>query len=254
MRWDIVQVLAMSSHAGPFLRGKSSVAPELFPGHISFKTVQSVDFVRPSTGQISGMMAESVAPWLRRLASEDVTALPAILRSLPMSDVIGEDAVWGLVTDGDRGLEIWKPHWRRRSGLHEDKPRFVVTYDSSRVQRLAVPPRVGINDAIQLMSNAAAELLQRCAGRGLAAQIVPLDAWVRRTEPTDSKGPADGLLREDTPPDVLEAANRALTLGEIVVSPQWAQSPVMKDPAGAKLTLAAWQSSLIALEAVCDAN
>lgn len=138
MRTDVLQVFATCLNAGPFLSGAADKATELFGVHSSYRPVHALKFVRAGTPTHEGVMAERVAPWLRRLKSEDVLCIRPLLSPCafqPQSEAGGQ---WGMITDGDRGIELWQPVWKARVLGRFDETPFTVTYTATRFSRWSV--------------------------------------------------------------------------------------------------------------------
>ena len=249
MRAEILQIVALSSHSAPFLRGSLATAPELFPAHLAFRNVQSLDFMRGTNS--SGVVAESVAPWLRRLASEGVLALTATLTGAPITHHLPATQPWGLVADGDRGLELWQPEWRRRSSTQEQQVRYIVSYSASRILRTTLPARIPIAVASKNFYEATVRLIDFCRNANLEQPLVLLDAWQRLHDATPGQmGPARDILRPDVSEAAVSLCGSVIRFGEILTTPIWSESNVTKTDAGKVAVQNVWNTAMTALESI----
>jgi hypothetical protein len=140
VRMDILQVFATCLHSRPFLNGEVEKAPELFGVHSTFRSVHALSFARSGAHSRDGALAERVAPWLRKLKSEDVIVLRPLLTPCPIHFQSDASLEWGFVTDGDRGFELWQPTWKARVIGRDDDAPFKVTYTGTRYSRWSVTP------------------------------------------------------------------------------------------------------------------
>lgn len=136
MRTDVLQVIALSAYGAAFIPERER-PPELLTTHGTFRTVHAMEF-RRSGSMHGGMVAESVAPWFRRLSAEGVVMIRPMLSPCLLGNE-APDSTWGILTDGDRGMEIWRPHWRARMAGHDDAKPHRVTYTAERLTRWNVP-------------------------------------------------------------------------------------------------------------------
>jgi hypothetical protein len=117
----------------------------MFGIHSTYRTVHALSFARSGAPCRDGAMAERVAPWLRKLRSEDVSMLRPLLT--PVTFGPPDAAVqWGIVTDGDRGIDLWQATWKARVIGRQDESPFKVTYTGARFSRwsILVPPPITI--------------------------------------------------------------------------------------------------------------
>lgn len=189
MRSDVLQVLALSAHGSQFLRGADDRAPELLISNSTFAAVHAVEFRREGDGLQGGTIAEGVAPWLRRLRKEGVTYVRPLLPVKPSPSE--GDPVWGLLTDGDRGLEIWRPEWRKRFAGRDDAKPNRVTYFGARYTRWLLP-------CLPLTADAVADLHRTLA---IVAENAPvkLRAVIKRQQELAAAGGELGSLKDLLP-------------------------------------------------------
>lgn len=149
MRADVFQVVALCCHANA-LSGEVERSSE-FLAQSSFLPAHEILFER--SGPISsGVVADAVFPWLRRLQKESVERLEISLRGCPLDPLAAPTRPWGILTDGDAGLEIWQPDWRKRLRTHSDSSPWCVRYVSSRISRWNVldhPNLAGATDDLR---------------------------------------------------------------------------------------------------------
>ncbi len=184
MRTDVLQVVTLATYTIPLLKGETPEPVELYPSYPTFEHVQTVDFNRANNGAAVGCHTNQVAAWMRRLASESVEFLAISLRNAPLERQEQPTSRWGILTDGNRGLELWQPHWRRRSGAHELKPRYAVDYQASRVLRLDVPFSSSLESQNGELLAAVASLLDSRKHQGDLRSVVLLEGWERLHEAT----------------------------------------------------------------------
>ncbi len=137
---DVLQVFATCLHSRPFLSGEVEKPPELFGVHSTYKPVHTLSFARAGGHSVDGPLAERVAPWLRKLKHEDVAILRPLLTPCAYHSQTDEAIPWGIVSDGDRGFELWQPMWKARVLGRDDASPFKVVYTGARYSRWSVIP------------------------------------------------------------------------------------------------------------------
>lgn len=172
MRTDVLQTIALSAYGAEFIREEDRPL-ELLTTHGTFRSVHAMEFRRSGTMH-GGMVAESVAPWYRRLAAEGVVMIRPVLAPCLLSGE-GSDSPWGVLTDGDRGMEIWRPQWRARMAGHDDAKPHRVTYTAERLTRWNLPPVASADAATLSLTNALVEKIDRLKRAGQADAAFPLD-------------------------------------------------------------------------------
>ena len=241
------QLISVTTNSAAFLRGARTVAPELFPAHPGFENVQSVEFHRPGLG----LIAENVAPWLRRLAKEDVGPLRLHLRGLPMTPDLTPTEPWGVISDGDRGLEIWEVKFRRRSGTYEDKPRFAVTYTADRILRTDLRPVIGLPCACQAVEATVAALQATIIELGHPQIAEALEAVSR---PADFGIPqwlsSQPILPNDASTATVMACDQVLRFCSLIESQPVKASGLLCNPLAHIQLQVVWDALLVTLESV----
>lgn len=136
MRADVEQILALSTHAAAYI-GSGMKVPELSSYNLAFAKVHELQFVRAGSLH-GGLVANCVAPWIRRLEAEGVVMVRPFLGSVGMV-ASSADPEFGILTDGDRGIELWRPVWKGRIRGYEDERPYRVIYTGERIARWSVP-------------------------------------------------------------------------------------------------------------------
>lgn len=142
MRADVQQVITLAYHAAAsVLTGETG--PEMLSHSEAFGKVHEVEFVRAGSLH-GGKVAESVSPWFRRLRAEGVVIVRPLLGALSLQTSPNDSHPWGVLTDGDRGIELWRPTWKSRIAGYSDERPYRVSYLGDRIARWSVPPAPGI--------------------------------------------------------------------------------------------------------------
>lgn len=161
MRLDVLQVVAISGYGAEFLRNGGK-APELLTTNSTFQTVNSLEVTRPSVLQAS-LLAEGTSPLYRRFVSEGVILLRPLIATCGLT-ADADASAWGFLTDGDRGLELWRPMWRTRMAGHGDPKPHRVSYTAERASRWHLPPVPNVASATSSLRQSvqsAADLLSQ---------------------------------------------------------------------------------------------
>lgn len=143
MRTDLPLVLALAAKANAFLGG-SEARMEVLAGHPAFARLHELTFMR-QTGLAGELVADSSVPWFRRLKKDGVPVVRPVLTGMRLDK--GADAVWGLLTDGDRGLELWSPAISLRFNGHSDLQPLRLTMTSGRFDRWSIKPLPSVDGA-----------------------------------------------------------------------------------------------------------
>jgi hypothetical protein len=170
MRTDLPIVLALAAKANAFFRG-SNVRLEVLAGHPAFARVHDLTFVR-QTGLGGEMVADAGLPWFRRLKNEGVNRIRPTLAAMKMDR--SADGPWGLLSEGDRGLELWTPGIGRRFEGHDDLQPLRLTLTSGRFDRWSMKPPLSVDEAsshLQVALKLAQEHLER-EGQTIAGNAV----------------------------------------------------------------------------------
>lgn len=238
MRADVFQAVALCCHTNAYLHGAAERPPEMLTNS-TFTSVHEVVFERSGTGKLaSGIIADAPAPWVRRLAKESVERLGLSLISCPFDPLIPPSEPWGLLSDGDVGVEIWQPTWRKRIRTHGDTSPWRVAYSSTRGSRWPVPAPFGFEDIAKLLKS----LLRHNESVHplLAALCAP------------SKSPFPDMFPEEWPAPQRELGELATSTAALLRSEQWAQVILRKELLAtdhATISQKLWKASLMALEA-----
>jgi hypothetical protein len=141
MRSDVLQAITICLHGNAYLADPvADRASELMGTNSLFKSVFEMIFERHVIGSRNvTIVGGPVAPWLRRLKSEDVEELRLHLGNVGMQSDRSKDGHWGIVTDGNTGTELWEPVWKGRLVRYGEPPSFKVTYHAERVNRWTIP-------------------------------------------------------------------------------------------------------------------
>ncbi len=135
MRADVFQAVALCCHSNAYLAGEDDRPPDLLPSS-PFAMAHEIVFERSATGKLAaGVVADAIGPWLRRLAKEGVEKLELNLAGCPFDPRSSTPEPWGVLTDGDLGVEIWQPVWKKRIRTHSDPAPWRVCYLASRASR-----------------------------------------------------------------------------------------------------------------------
>lgn len=136
-------MLALAAKANAFFRG-STARLEVLAGHPAFARFHDLCFVR-QTGLGGEMVADASVPWFRRLKNEGVAKIRPSLAGMKMDKTT--DVSWGLLSEGDRGLELWSPGIGRRFEGHGDLQPLRLTMTSGRFDRWSMKPPLSIDEA-----------------------------------------------------------------------------------------------------------
>jgi hypothetical protein len=238
MRADVFQVVALCCHADAYLTGRTDRIPELL-SNTTFGPVHEVLFERPGNGRLAGgVVADAPGPWMRRLEKESVERLAISLSTCPFDPLVNPSGPWGILTDGDVGVEIWQPTWRKRIRTHSDMSPWRVSYSSTRATRWIVQMPFTFADTSKLLRSLVIQ----------SAEVHPLIARLQDTQIS----PFHDLYPEDWPEDRVELGQLAAITAAMLRSDEWAQailrreiSPLEHDAISQKL----WKVALMALEA-----
>ena len=143
MRTDLTLVLALAARGNAFLRGATG-RMEVLAGHPAFARFHDLAFVR-QTGLGGEIVAEGSLPWFRRVRNEGIGRIRPSLAGLRFDK--GTDSPWGLLSEGDRGLEIWVPGVGRRFNGHDDLQPLRLTMTSGRFDRWSLKAPLSVDEA-----------------------------------------------------------------------------------------------------------
>jgi hypothetical protein len=238
MRADVFQAVALCCHANAYLKGLTERPPELI-ANTTFKPVHEIVFERAAKGMMAGgIVADAPAPWLRRLGKESVEHLALSFASCPFDPLTSIKEPWGIVSDGDTGVEIWQPSWKKRIRSHEDTSPWRVNYTGVRTNRWQVKAAFSLEDATKLLDSA----IRNAAGSH------PLVAGL--TLP--NRPPFVDLYPADWPTEQRVLGELAARATALMRSEEWAQvifrhelSATDHDAVSQKI----WRAAMMALEA-----
>ena len=158
MRADLLQTVALGCFGNMFLALKSEKAPELLHSNVAFRGISEVTFERGSEGLMKGRIAENIAPWLNRIAREGTTKFRLIYDDLPISPRQAPK-IWGLLTDGDIGMEIWTPTWHPKAMFIGEPKACRVLYTAYRSTRFFIKPVSQFQDDLVEIETALGEIV-----------------------------------------------------------------------------------------------
>lgn len=242
MRTDLNLVLALASKANAFYRGATG-RMEVLAGHPAFARFHDIAFVR-QTGLGGDMVADASVPWFRRLRNEGVGRVQLSLAGMRLDK--SPDSPWGILSEGDRGLELWTPSIGRRFQGHDDQQPFRLTMTSGRFDRWSMRPPLSIDDAsanlLQALENAKASLEE--SGQTMAGSAVGKFLNLHLVESPDASGELASILPDIDPCAVplYASASRVLTL---IATTGWMTA---SDDAARALAEPLWAATRVALE------
>ena len=241
MRSDVRQVVTLAAHGARFLE-IGGRAPELLTTHRAFATVHAMEFRR--SGAIhGGILAESVAPWFRRLEHEGVVLVRPLLSTCPLSSA--SEAVWGVLTDGDRGMEIWRPNWRARVAGHDDPKPFRVTYTAERFSRWHQPAVLPVEESTERLAIALSDVADRLKRSGHSERAFAITRCLDlHLEGESSLAPQDEIWPECTPVPTQPLLASAVRVATVI-----SHAKVTPSAPDADLYARLWTECMLAFEA-----
>lgn len=251
MRVDILQAFAICGYGNQYLQDPGTdKAPEMRVGHSTFKTVFEVAFERKGMNQ--GYAAEGVSTWWKRLRSEGVERLGMIVSNCGIESK-PDDEAWGILTDSEKGLELWRPTWKRRVGDLNDTSPWRVTYTGERFNRWNLTPPMTIEHADAKLH----EALERCSNRLTEMGFGTLAAPLHRCLELHDQKSTEAIGLPDLCPPTMPAAQRALACSAmrtmlVINSGSWSsigQSAEIRS----QMTIL-WTGAMFGFEAVAAAS
>ncbi len=214
MRTDLNLVLALAARANAFFRGANG-RMEVLAGHPTFARFHDLAFVR-QTGLGGEIIAEGSQPWFRRLRNEGVGKVRPNLAGVRLDK--GAEPTWGILSEGDRGLEIWTANIGRRFQGHDDMQPLRLTMTSGRFDRWSMKPPLSVDEASMVVHNAlkAARAHLDEGGQTMAASAVGKFLKLHEIESPDVSGDLAALLPDLAPcaKPLFASGARLLTLLE----------------------------------------
>jgi hypothetical protein len=237
MRTDVFQVVALSCHANAYLAQGTDPCPELHH-NTTFAPVHEITFERNAGGKLGcGIVADAAAPWLRRLKKEGVERIGLSLQACPYDPLLAPSEPWGILSDGDVGVEIWSPTWKKRIRSYGDTSPWKVTYTASRAGRWASTNPYTLSDMERLLYSA----LQQCRS---AHPLIE-----RLTNAVDA--PFPDMFPPDWPAEQVHVGSMAARIGALLRSEDWCTLVAQRSmPSQVHGTISQklWIASLMALE------
>ncbi len=216
---------------------------EVLAGHPAFARFHELAFVR-QTGLGGEVISDTSLPWFRRIKNEGSDRVRLHLAGMRADKTADEP--WGLLTDGDRGLEIWTPALGRRFHGHDDAMPLRLTMASSRYNRWSLIQPISVEQAssnlIQALEATAACLQE--GGQGAAANVVGKFLSLHREERHDLTGDLAPIAADLEPCSVALFASGARVLS-LVETTGWLGAA---DPDARALGEPLWTAARIAIE------
>jgi hypothetical protein len=237
MRTDVFQAVALCCHANAFLARGGERCPELHQNS-TFAFTHEIVFERNAGGKLgSGIVADAAGPWLRRLAKEGVERIGVSLQSCPFDPLVAPSEPWGILSDGDVGVEIWTPSWKKRIRSHGDTSPWKVVYTASRAGRWARGSPYALADMKRLLD---AALIQCGPAHPLIEKLAD-----------GEEGPFNDLFPDDWPADHVKVGTLAARIAAVLRSDEWCMLAIKREIDAAYHTTVSqklWRASLMALE------
>lgn len=216
---------------------------EVLAGHPIFARCHDLAFVR-QTGLGGEIIAEGSVPWFRRLRNEGVAHVRPTLAGVRLDK--GTEPTWGLLTEGDRGLEVWSIGVGRRFQGHDDMQPLRLTMTSGRFDRWSLKAPLSVEEASEGVNGAllATKAHLEASGQCGAATAVGKFLNLHQLESPEVQGDLAALLPDLNPccKPLFASGVRILTLLETT---GWATA---SDDAARALAEPLWNAAKLALE------
>jgi len=243
MRADVLQAVALCCHSCAFLARESERTPEILATS-PFASVHEIRFERAATGKLApGIIADSIPPWLRKLSKEGVERFGLSLAGCPWNPFDAPSEPWGILSDGDVGVEVWQPIWKRRIRTYSDPAPWQVTYSASRAGRWTVHSPYGLADVDKLLKCA---IVQTSSVHHLISQLL-----------NEDPSAVSDIFPADWPAHQRAVGELGARTAALMRSEDWARvlfkgelTPTHHDSVSRKL----WSAALMALEASAKAE
>lgn len=166
----------------------------------------------------------------------------------------GAAADWGIVTDGDRGLELWQPHWKPRVLGRDDPSPFQVSFVGSRYNRWSIAGGLSLESASQQLLTSIEKAASESDLRGFINVSIPLRKTIElfESQKVELVAFSDAL----TPSMSQEAGLLAVTAIRtclVIGSNLWQGSFTKSDVIGCEIAAEVWKSAMVALESAAMA-
>lgn len=253
MRADVLQAVAICYHGCTVLPlPPSERGLELLGNHSLFRNVFELKFERGGkvTPYASGLVATGTGPWLRKLQSEGVVRLRLCLQGCAFGPTGQAETPWGVLTDGDVGLELWQPTWKGRFARFTEATMWNVVYRSSRFNRwsLIAPP------SPQQAFHALRDALDQAAKAAVAIGAADVEPLARRCCELQEErslicpGFPD-LFGATTSEEARVLGSAALRAVMVMSSNAWTEALIMPSaPPFIEASHLVWKSALAAFE------
>ena len=249
MRTDVLQVFAVCTHAAPFLAGITDCPSEMFGFHSTFRSVHALTFERAGALK-EGVLAERVSPWTRRLKTENVELIRPLLSPTTLEmNVTAAGPDWGIVTDGDRGTELWKPIWKPRVLGRDDPSPFKVNYGGSRFNRWSIAGSLCVENATQQLLLEIEQAGLEATRRGFTNVALPINKTLEMHGQgrTELSAFADALVPTMSKQAKLLAAT-AVRISLVIGSNVWQSAFPKSDVIATEIADKVWKSAMVGLE------
>jgi len=247
---DVLQAFAVCAYGNRFLQDSTIDRPsEMRVQHSTFKTVIEVGFERKGIGANYG--SEGVAPWLKRMRHEGVERLSILVAGCE-PETKGQTAPWGILSDSERGLELWQPLWRKRMNTHpHDLTPWLVVYSGDRFNRWNLTPPAPLEAAHTRISSTLESLLMGCQRGNFSSQ---LKQPLTRCLELHNQGDTQVMVTPDLcppgfPPELQALVASAVRITVLAKSPLWTDCEVAPTVVQHEVG-ALWTSAMVALESV----
>ena len=251
MRVDILQAFAICGYGNQYLLDSTQEkAPELRVSHTTFKTVYEVAFERKGMGQ--GYAAEGVSTWLKRLRAEGVERLGMIVSNCGMESKATDES-WGILTDSEKGLELWQPTWKKKLGNLNEAAPWLVVYNGERFNRWNLTAPMSVEQADSKLREALENASQKLSAMGFTNLSAPLQKCLELHDQhsTEAIGIPD-LCPPTMPPAYRALACSAMRIMLVINRGTWTTS-VHSVEIRSHMTML-WTGAMFGLEATAAAS
>jgi hypothetical protein len=251
MRLDVLQAFALCSHGQPFLRDATDRQPEVLRQNPAYRSVYELAFERTGRGLQAGSVGEGSGPWLRRLKSEDVTALRLHLQ--PCGFTQATDAgEWGIISDGNRGTELWHPQTKARFMGRNDATPHQVVFVSTRFSRWNMPQTMTLSGAAQRLALAVDEGLKMLRSYGNTSLLIALEhSYEMSVLGRTGSSPDEEVIHPDAPVEAQQLYHCALRVAKVTLEPGWPKAGADENVSCARKNL--WSAAMASFEAAAAA-
>jgi hypothetical protein len=221
---------------------------ELRVTNSTFKQVCEVGFER--RGIAANYGSEGVSPWLKRIRHEGVDRLALLFKNCE-PDAKAQSSAWGILTDSERGLELWQPSWRKRLGSHpHDLTPWLVVYSGERFNRWNLKPPAPVEVAAEGLVQSLEELIKACQRGQVAGKLKQPLTWCldQHRQQNVEMMVAPDLCPSQFPVPLQALVASALRAMHLMSNPAWNGEG---DAAVIRTDLAhLWTSAMMVLESV----